>query len=138
MAGTPVSGTDGRVTVNGVNLNTESWEINEHADDIETTSFESVGTDNITYEEGITGKVGADISLEMFWDASLVPTSSPPNLKRGQIIGPIVCFTSKTLNEFYNFPSVRVLRCRPKASAKGGYVGYSVQAKSNGQYTTPG
>lgn len=129
MAGQPIAGTDGRVSIQGVNLNVEKFTVTPSATDIDGFNFESQG-----YDEGITGKKSCDIEFEGFLDATQSPFANPPDLIPGQIIGPGLFYTSKSLNKVCSFPLMRILST-PITNEANGRVNYSVSAKSQGPFT---
>lgn len=130
--GTPLSGTDGRMQINGVNLNVEEWDGEETVHDEDTTSFEDGG-----YETGVTSTRVFDFSGKGYWDAAVNPHSNPPNLIAGQTLTNCRMYVSKASNLFANVPSARCLRIKITNKVKG-RVDFEFSAKSQGSFTLPG
>lgn len=127
-----VAGHEGRVQIgNGqvgiINLN--KWNINFTADDLPTRTFESLG-----YDSGISGFLGAEITIEGVVDLNKMPHTSPPGFIVGAIIGPVFLYVKKTGNRRYRFPLCRILAV-PVQNESEGIASYSVKMKSNGPWT---
>lgn len=137
MAGTPLSGTEGRVEVNGTVINLRKWSVNPQVNDIVTTNFESTGTDDMTYEEGIsTGVRSCEISFEGFWDSGANPHASPPNFKAGQTIFSVFLYVRKTGNRRFEFAGMRILSV-PVSVEVDGKVELVVNGRSNQEFSYP-
>lgn len=127
---TAVAGHEGRFTTGGVNLYLNKWSINFTADDITTRTFESSG-----YDSGIGGFIGAEVSIEGYWDLDQSPHASPPGFRVGlAITGSTYLYVRKTGNRRYVFTSLRVLSV-PVQNESEGKCMYSVTMKSNGAWT---
>jgi hypothetical protein len=135
--GTPLAGTGGRASVDGVNLRADKWQATPAVNDLVTTNFESVGDDGFTYEEGImTGIRSCELSIELFWDADQEPHTDPPNLRPGVIISDVLLYVSRDLTPF-TADEVRVTSV-PIVTELNGVVRMTVVGRTNGQFTLPG
>lgn len=131
-SGTPLSGTDGRVNVNGVSLNVDTFTFTANATDVDSTSFEDGG-----YETGIMTTKAADIEISGYYDASLPPFNAGQGpLAPGSIIGPCLLYVSRTLNKFVNAPLIRVISA-PITNKVKDKVTVSFKAKTQGPYFLP-
>lgn len=126
-------GIDGRVSVNGQNLQLEQYRISIVADDIPALGFEDVTT-TAAYDIGDTGVITTTISAAGYWDASLAPHSSPPGLVAGAILTTFKVFVSKSTVRVFTFPEIRVLQCEISGQLRT-RVDFSFTVRSNGSFT---
>lgn len=138
MAGTPIAGTEGRVTVNGTTINLRKWSVTPQVDDITTTNFESTGGDGKTYEEGIVDNNirKCEISFEGFWDSAQNPHNNPPNLKAGTRVTNVHLYVKKTGNKRFEFTAMRILSVPVQVEVEG-KVELVVNGKSDGEFSYP-
>lgn len=129
--GKPLSGKDGRVTVGGVNLTLEFWEVDPEANPISGFSFESQG-----WDEGIFGKKSARVRLRGYWDADQNPHGSPPRFLAGEIIDNVLLYIAKNTQKHFNFPKFRVQRV-PVRNEADGRVDYEVEGMNQGPFHYP-
>ena len=130
--GTPISGTDGRFQINGINLNVEEFEAEETTTDTDTTSFEDAG-----YETGVTSTRVLEVTGRGYWDAGQNPHSNPPNLVPSQNATSVVLFVSKSLNYRVTCATMRVLRIKITGRVKG-RIDFEFSMKSQGAFFLPG
>ena len=136
ITGEPIAGTDGRVSVGGIELNFDKWQLSPRAADILTTNFESTDDDGNTWEEGITGIRGMDLTASGFWDLSQNPHTDPPNLQAGEVISNVLCYVSKENDKFFSIPFLRLLTT-PVAADVNGRMEITITGKTNGKVQYP-
>lgn len=124
-------GTNGRLTINGINLNIVECTIAVTIDDFDTTHYESTG---------IEGKMGpypeATVTVKGNWDAGRNPYDNPPNLTPGQIVSSVSIYENVTDNVSWSFPYMRVISSNNGVPSRG-LVTFEAQLKSNGTFTFP-
>jgi len=155
-----VAGKQGRVQVNGVNLNLDKWKVTLHAVDIPTTNFEDDDGTN-TFTSGITGPREADLEFNGFFDtkvggvAATTPFSGPAGVTPGagtvQLspglyvpTNPIKLWPKKAAaladppaNTGFVFTGgVRIIQSAVDNDVNG-RVNLAFQGKSNGVFTVP-
>ncbi len=124
------------------------WSVNTKTDDADVTSFESGGFEEWLSNVGNAGAgyvtspgnytvLGADISVEAFWDASKNPISSVGVLKivPGTLIS-LGLYINRVLNRRWTFPSVKVSTASVDAEVKGG-VKFNFSGKGDGVWQVP-
>lgn len=130
--GQPVSGKDGRVTVNGSIMFLEEWSWKSTGKDIPANDFESDG-----YVQRIGGLREAEIHCKGYWDVDNNPHDTPPAIIPGDIIGPIVCFVSKTLSLSYEADEVLVTEINATNNVDDD-AKFDFVCKTTGAFTLPG
>jgi hypothetical protein len=133
VTGTPIAGTDGRVTTGVSNfvINADEFRVTPVVDVIKTTNFESNSK-----HEVIPGNDKADVTIKGFWDLSKNPGASPPNFKVGQFVLNTKLYTTKTGTKFFDFPRLLVVST-PVVNTAEGRVDIEVSFTTDGTYSYP-
>lgn len=140
MAGTPIAGKYGRVTIAGTSVTFDSWKVSTQGVDIPTTNFEDQsGTE--TYTSGITGPLEASIECSGFYDTAAVPWVAPLALLPGvrTFVNPnyMFLYSNKNIaNSRFVFASIRIINANQECNVNG-RVNFTMSAKSNGVFTYP-
>lgn len=130
-------GVDGRVTINSTNVNAEEYEHADQADDIPAIGFEDVDAPTgITFDDGATGVVGANVSFKGYWDLNLNPHTDPPKIKVGQRLTGCKLYLQKGGTKCFTYSILRLLSTRVGAQLRG-RVDLQVQSKTGGPFTWP-
>lgn len=117
-----IAGTDGRISINGTNLNLTKWVIDPQSANIKTTNFESsFNTDSTPQmcEESIQGILSTKIDFSGSWDLGQPPTTNPPNLRPGNQLANSNLYISKNNNKFFSFPLINVLEFKTSNDVEG-------------------
>ena len=128
---TPISGTEGRVEVNGTVLNLSKWSVNPTVAPLPYKHFESSG-----YDSPIAGFITCEIDVEGDWDADANPHADPPNFKAGQILTNVYLYVRRTGSRRFAFPSALVVSV-PVSNEAEGKVRVSCKLQSRGSFTYP-
>lgn len=121
-----------RVQVAGTNLRFANWRATWRGDDLDTTNFESAGS-----EQGTIGIQVVEWSMGGDWDAQQNAYDSPPGLYPRDDLGAVKLYENTTDNVFHNIPTNRVLSAENGAEVKG-KVTFSANGKSQGSgYSAP-
>jgi hypothetical protein len=131
-SGTPLSGKDGRFTINGQVITLEMWKVDPEASDVNGYNFESQG-----FDEGVFGKRKATITAKGFWDSDKNPNGSPVKLKDGQILDNCQLFITRNTSRCFTFPLLRVPRVTVQNEADG-RVDIEFTGVSQGKFFYPG
>lgn len=132
MAGTPISGKNARVQVNGTTLNMAEFTIDEQATEIEGYNFESGGYDETTF-----GKLVVNVTVRGMWDAGANPHANPPNLNPGVTAVNLYIYTSTIYNTTpWIFPLFNIFSGRSSGQADG-RIEFEFSGKSSGSFSRP-
>lgn len=126
------SAKNSRVAVGGTAMKKSTWELTLRGDDLDTTTFESLGI-----EQGTIGIVGIDWSMGANWDAQANNLDNPPGLYPRDDLGDVKFYTNTVDNVFWDLPQSRVLSSKNGAEVRG-LVTFSTDGKLNGAgYSNP-
>jgi hypothetical protein len=135
-----ISGTEGRISIAGTNLNLSYHDEEAVVDDIPTTNFESDlmagagGANTMMAKEGITGAGEVTANVHGFWDANANPMANPPNIIPGVLNQTVDLYLRKTGARTWSFSSIRILSVKTKADAQQGGITFEFKFKSNGSW----
>lgn len=131
-AGHQRSGKGSRVTVEAVNMRVKQYQVDAKGDDLDTTNFESDG-----YDQGTTGILGCDWSIDGDWDAEINGFTDPPGLYPRPDLGAVALYTNLVDNIGWAFPANRVISSKNGSQVKG-LVTFGATCKTQGSgFTTP-
>jgi len=140
MAGFPLTGKDGRISIGGTTLALSSWSVKSDANGIEFTNFTSVADRNgepTLFYEGTTGKKTLEFTVKGMWDADENPMDDPPNLDAGSLLDTVVLYVSVTNDIGWTIPEAIVLST-PVTNEVNGKVEFEASCKATGQFYRPG
>lgn len=119
--------------VESTTLNKSKWDLDIRGDDLDTTHFECLGTD-----QGTIGIVGIDFNIGGNWDSETNNFSDPPGLYPRDNLGAVQLYENVTDAIFWNLtPCNRVLSSKNGAEVRG-LVTLESSLKINGSgYSLP-
>lgn len=128
---TPTTGKLGKVTVGTTDLCVTSWEVNEEAEDHDTTCTDGTGKNS-----NLAGSVGCTANVKANFDMDASPFVDPPNIVAGATVI-LKCYVGDPAsNKLWNFPTFNIMTVKNVSEVKG-LVTYEFSGKSKGTYTRP-
>lgn len=118
-------GKNSDVVVEGDSLNFATWRTTDHADDINTTHFNSIS------DQGTVGVEGVDWNMGGQWDAATNAYDDPPGLYPRDNLGLVKFYENVNDNVFWSLASNRVLSAENGAEVRD-KVTFNATGKSNG------
>ncbi len=129
-----------RIKVGQTILAFSSWDVKLNINDLVTVNFTSY-LPNATpqpqsFDEGISGVLGADLTFGGDWDAGTNPYGDPPGLYPRDDLATVAFYENVTDNTSYAFPYVR-LRAASNGAAIDQKVTFSCSGKNQGSFSIP-
>lgn len=132
-----IAGTDGRLAIDGTNLNLDQYSLEIQADGIPAVGFEDVAADGAIWDQTKPGMRRGKLKASGYWDAGLNPHDDPPGITVGAELTNVHLFVSKTTNRYYVCgDSITVLSCTIDNKIKD-RVNFSFSADCNGEVVYP-
>lgn len=131
------AGKESRILVGSQALTWASWEVAMSADDLPTVNFESYDLATLeSYDEGLHGPLGAELSGGGDWDAGTNPLGSPPGLYVRDDLGTTSFFPSRIDAVPWIFTFIRV-RSATVGTEVTGKVSFRFGGRNQGKFTWP-
>ena len=139
MAGTPLSGTRGRVTVKGVGITLSFFRVAPNADSPIGTSFEDYDTaTGYVFETTVLGGVQrATIELRGYWNSDANPfLVAGGKIIPGQNISALLCFIDRVGNRGWTFPLAYVMEGSTSTDLNG-RSDFQATCRNQGPFSYP-
>lgn len=130
------SGKNSRVEVELVALVRNKFDVEWSTKDLDTVSFESLGDDGNSYDEGIESIREAKFAVDGDWDAHQNAFDDPPGVYVRDDLSGLVLYLNTTDESLWSFPYSRI-RSAKNTTAVRDKVGYSFSGMNQGQFTVP-
>ena len=126
FVGGQLAGKNSRVIVAGVVLRMASWKATWHGDDLDTTNFESAGTD-----QGAIGVIGTDWNIGGDWNSAQNFYTAPPGLYPRDDLGQLFLYERFSDPIYHSLAYNRVISAENGSEVRG-KVSFSATGKANG------
>ena len=131
------AGKESRISVTGKFLTWASWEVAMSGPDLPTTNFESYDLATLeSYDEGLHGPIGAELSGGGDWDAGTAPLGDPPGLYIRDDLAGVQMIPSRLDDVPWHFDFVRV-RSATVGTEVTGKVSFRFGGRNQGRFTWP-
>ena len=135
QAGTPKSGTAGRVQVNGTNYPLDHWDIEVQADRDDTTTFEDFDSvTDLTWQVDVMGIYRGQGTISGYWNSA---ASQYLTLYQGLLVTNMFLYVDRTGNRYYSMPKARIMSNQTTLDVAGGKSKWSAKFYSFGAVTLP-
>ena len=136
QAGTPKSGTNGRVQINGTNYPLDHWDFNAQVDLDDTTTFEDFDATatSLTYQVDVAGVYRGTGTISGYWNAG---SSQYLTVYEGLLVTNMFLYVDRIANRFYSMPTARITGNQTTVDLGGGKIKWSAPFKSYGNYVRP-
>lgn len=94
-----LAGKTGRVSVNGATMAATRWSTTLHADELDTSNFESNGK-----KSWLIGLQGLDWQVGTLWDSAQPPFTDPPGLYMRDDGTSMNLYTKVSTNKYWSMP----------------------------------
>lgn len=129
--GHQISAKGARISANSTILNFAKWDVDDSADKIDTTNFESGGQGQ--------GTVGIETCRHNgggLWDAARNSYDSPPAIFPQETFPNMLYYLNAVANVFWNFPLALLLSTKNSAEVRGAVM-FDWSGESNGPFSRP-
>lgn len=123
-----LSGKGSGALIEGTFVRKSDWDLDSSGDDIDTTTFESLG-----FDQGLVGIIAGPWTIKGGFDASINDFDDPPGFFPRDDMGAVKLYLSKSFNSFHSMPANRVLSAKTASTVKG-MVTIDASCKTNGIY----
>lgn len=135
QAGTPLSGTAGRVQVNGTNYPLDHWDYEPTADVDDTTTFEDFDSvDGFTYQVDVSGVRRATGTISGYWNSG---SNQFLTIYKGLLVTNMFLYVDRVGNRYASFPKARIISTPVQVDVGGGKIRWSARFKSFGSWVEP-
>lgn len=124
------TGTEGRITAGGNNVNVTGWSFDSSQDDLDTTHTGTGG-----FEDGIDTYKRASGSIDFNFDSAANPHAPTPGIKVGALLA-LKLYLKNSSGPYYDIPVAKVTGFTVNSKV-GSVVNCSAKWKARGTFTEP-